>query len=432
MVEQHRILARLLRKHALGQAGDEDDAERAAAGLVRTADEHGAVARSRRLRLQREQPIGQHISRLVERHRSDLAHRPQLGEHAQDIGAVPEHVWREILEAVEPFAPGRRRRPLGQPIDQRKCERAQVREVSQIPREPLGDGRLGILTRFFRDPQPELPRQAVEAPVPAAGVAADHRRFDDQRLPLPRGAQRPLDDRHIVCVLDRMPGRSVAGFQGFRFRGFRGVRLGREVGDSAERIVGRCDEVRGCPSAIELRDLTEREILGEASRGQPFDRAAEDGQKRAAGRMRPLDAAVEPDRNARSPARVLEETQVVLRRPQQDGDVVQRDAALCLLEDPARNLGTFAPFAGCGEEPDIAGWRPFRRPPSGEQVASECGQIRRSVLLQDLWLDAECSDSVERGTVAKGHGHQDRRRLAHECPQKVELSRRVHRHIEQH
>ena len=49
LVEQQRILARLLRKHPLGQRRDEDDLERAAAQLRRTGDQHAAVAPRRRV-----------------------------------------------------------------------------------------------------------------------------------------------------------------------------------------------------------------------------------------------------------------------------------------------------------------------------------------------------------------------------------------------
>ena len=55
-----------------------DDAEGAAARLLRPADEHAAVAALRRIDLEHLQPIRDDVARFVERDRTDLGHRPQL------------------------------------------------------------------------------------------------------------------------------------------------------------------------------------------------------------------------------------------------------------------------------------------------------------------------------------------------------------------
>src|SRR5439155_25581849 len=67
VVEQQRILPRPLRDDALGEAGDKDDAERAAARLVRRADEHAAVPARRRLPVECDEAVVQPVARLVER-----------------------------------------------------------------------------------------------------------------------------------------------------------------------------------------------------------------------------------------------------------------------------------------------------------------------------------------------------------------------------
>ena len=60
IIEQERILARPLRHDALGEAGDEDDAEAAAAGLVRGADKQSPVPARGRLPIQQ---IERHLVR---------------------------------------------------------------------------------------------------------------------------------------------------------------------------------------------------------------------------------------------------------------------------------------------------------------------------------------------------------------------------------
>ncbi len=107
LVEQQRILAQLLRKHALGEAGDEHDLERAAARLVRAANEHTAVAIGWRLLLERAKAFGENISRLLEAHRSDGAHRAQFAEDAQDARRPAQHAWRQLAKALDPLAPCR-------------------------------------------------------------------------------------------------------------------------------------------------------------------------------------------------------------------------------------------------------------------------------------------------------------------------------------
>ncbi len=107
LVEQQRILPQLLRKHALGEAGDEHDLERAAARLVRAANEHTAVAIGWGLLLERAKAFGEHISRLFEAHRADGAHRAQFAEDAQDARRPAQHAWRQLAKALDPLAPCR-------------------------------------------------------------------------------------------------------------------------------------------------------------------------------------------------------------------------------------------------------------------------------------------------------------------------------------
>ena len=116
-VEEHRILARLLREHPFGQAGHEHHAERAAARLMRAADEHRAVAVRRRMLVDGAETFAQDVAHFLERDRTDRAHRLQLAEHAQDARGLPQHARRQLLEAGEPVSPGRGRRPRRERVD---------------------------------------------------------------------------------------------------------------------------------------------------------------------------------------------------------------------------------------------------------------------------------------------------------------------------
>ena len=106
-IEQQRILAQLLRKETFGQSRHEHDLERAAARLVRTADEDPPVAIGRRLLVERAQSLRKDVARFLERDRTDSAHRAQLAEHPQHARRPAQDARREVAEALDPFAPGR-------------------------------------------------------------------------------------------------------------------------------------------------------------------------------------------------------------------------------------------------------------------------------------------------------------------------------------
>ena len=110
-IEHHRVFVRLARKHPLGEAGNEDHTERPPARLLRAGHEHAAVPRCRRIVLEQEEAIGDHIARFVERHRADIRHRTQFRDDPDDPFRLPQDPRRQCLEQVQPLAPRRRRRP---------------------------------------------------------------------------------------------------------------------------------------------------------------------------------------------------------------------------------------------------------------------------------------------------------------------------------
>jgi hypothetical protein len=61
-------------------------------------------------------------------------------------------------------------------------------------------------------------------------------------------------------------------------------------------------------------------------------------------------AALEVGRHAGTLERVLEQADVLLRRPQRNRHAIERDAATRFVQNPARDFDRLAPFAGGGEE----------------------------------------------------------------------------------
>ena len=83
LVEQQRIFARPLRHDAFSEARYEDDAEAAAAGLMWRADEQPAVASRRWVPVERREPVVQDVARFFARDRTDVRHRPEVGERLE-------------------------------------------------------------------------------------------------------------------------------------------------------------------------------------------------------------------------------------------------------------------------------------------------------------------------------------------------------------
>ncbi len=337
--------------------------------------------------LQRQEAIGHDVAGFVERDRTDRAHGPQLGEHAQDALGTPHHVGYERRESIEPFTPGRRRRPRRQPIDHRERERPQVTEIAEIAFETRRAGRVGILAAFLVDLDPIAFREPVEAPMPARRIAADDRGLDDQRFPLPRRPQRAGNDGLLVRVGAISRTRlAVAG----RVVSTHGLR-------KRQHLVVRHDYVGNVLRLVQLRDLGEREIFREAARRELLARACQDGDEGAARRMRASCAALEPGWHARARQRMLEQRDVPLRRADENRHVVERHAAPSLLQDPARDLDRFASFAWRREELDVAARLAFRRLGRGEQIAPQRHEIVVSRLLENLGEESHRFQAIQRG-----------------------------------
>src|SRR5258708_36991669 len=119
-------------------------------------------------------------------------------------------------------------------------------------------------------------------------MAADDGGLDDERLPLPRRTQRPGDDGvfHVFGGLRLEAGRWRLEAGGWRLEAGRWGHRGSIVLRSLSRpptsilqppgaLAIRRDEFHGPRRFLQPRDLREREVFREASRGQPLARARE-------------------------------------------------------------------------------------------------------------------------------------------------------------
>jgi len=145
----------------------------------------------------------------------------------------------------------------------------------------------------------------------------------------------------------------------------------------AERLAhGRLGGRRraGWGGAGEGWDLTEREVFGEPPRRQVVEGAGDHREKRAPGRMRSPGAALEIGGDAGTLERVLEQTDVLLRRPQRDRHPIEGDAPPRFVQNPARDLDRLAAFARRGEEFHLVDRIAVRRRRRREQIAADASE----------------------------------------------------------
>jgi len=190
-----------------------------------------------------------------------------------------------------------------------------VDEIAKVALEPRPSGRLRLVANDLRKLIAIVGGEAVETAAPARfavrpGPSPNDGRFHDELFPLPRCAQRPGDNR-LGIGIDRQRvelDRRLLGFD-----------IGR---DRAEDLVLRTDR-RGWRRAIKARDLAERQIFVEPAGRQTLDGRGQERDERTPRRIRAARSAIEVDRYLRAGACVLEEAQVLLRRPQEDRHLVE-------------------------------------------------------------------------------------------------------------
>ncbi len=341
---------------------------------MRRADEELAVASGRRLPVEGDQAIVQHVAGFLERHRADAGHRTQIRQRLQDAPGSPQAADRQGTEALDPLAPRRLSGPFGERVHDRQRELTQVREVPEVALEPRDARRLRLVLLQLGDAVGEVGGQTVQSAAPPrlaffTRAPADHRRLHDQLFPLPRRPQRPGHHGFIIGV-DLRIGRAD--------------RIGPDVGWTqwsaspflvGKHLVERHHQGGRRRGVRHLRHLAEREVLVETLGRQAVHRARQQRHERASRGIGPPGAAIEVDRHVAAGAGVLEQAQVLLRRAQKYRHLVERHTAPGLVEHAADDLDRFAPFTRGGEQHDVAGALALARALGLKHVAAQARQI---------------------------------------------------------
>src|SRR5690348_4616930 len=105
--------------------------------------------------------------------------------------------------------------------------------------------------------------------------------------------------------------------------------------------------------------------------------------------MRPTRTAIEPGGNTSPRERMLQETVVMLWRPDEDGDVVERHATTRLFEHPPGDLNRLATLSRRGEELERSVEVTTRRRRFVEQMAAQAREIAQPALR--VYLDQATS-----------------------------------------
>ncbi len=284
----------------------------------------------RRLRLHRQQPLGQHASRFVQVDRA----RPRPSDEDRRARAArgPESSARAAPvprtgRAIRPTSP-----IAGQPAISSMIGSANVFRYSSCCWTCLSPATLGLVAAIVS----HRPRGSVcssslcfpfEPTRPARGIAADHRRIDDERFPAPGRAQRSCED----WIPSRDPG---SGIRDPRFRSS-SLSSAQTAATRPECLVLRRSPSSPPPFPLSERDLRKRQVLGKPGGGQLFGGACEQRQECPAGRQAATRAATEPRRHLCPAQRMLDETDVVLWRAHQHGHLVEAHTGCAPREESA-------------------------------------------------------------------------------------------------
>jgi hypothetical protein len=132
---------------------------------------------------------------------------------------------------------------------------------------------------------------------------------------------------------------------------------------------------------------------------------------------------------------MLQQAQILPRRPQKHRHLVERDAARRFVEHTPDDLHRFSALARRGKETDIAGALPWSRAIGSEHEAPQV----REIGIAGGWIfgrfDGRRGQRVESrqcGIVSVRHGCKHGGRSLDECRHERALGARVERHVEEH
>src|SRR5687768_13087132 len=119
--------------------------------------------------------------------------------------------------------------------------------------------------------------------------------------------------------------------------------------------------------------------------------------------MRPAGAAVEPGGNPCPLERVLDESLVVLRGPDEDRHLVKGDSAARLDEDATGDLDALPSFAWRREELQRAIERTGRRGVVGKEIGAEALEVRAACFVDPFVRPAGPLQGVDRRAIVQRH-----------------------------
>ena len=240
--------------------------------------------------------------------------------------------------------------------------------------------------------------------MPPRRIAADDRRFDDQRFPLPRRAQRAVHDGSSL----RIDG-AAAGDGSGRCDRARRRRVDRPRETGKQLVASSAGT--NAPARVPGRPPAPGRATGIRQTGAPraVRRRRRDGEEGAAGGCgRRVPRSNQPD--AAPARRRARAGRCSARRAHEHRHLVERHAAHGLLED-VRAISTHSrPSPGAEKETHVAGGLAHRRLAGGEQVAAQRHEIGIALLLEQLRFEAKRLEPLQRGDVAEGDRDRGPRR----------------------
>ena len=209
-------------------------------------------------------------------------------------------------------------------------------------------------------------------------------------------------------------------------------RSAAERGGSQFAFGGRGDIVA---RALLFGNLRERDILGEAARGEIFGRAGQQRQQRAAAGLGPTRAARKVGGNSGTLERLLQIGRITRALVQQDRDSIEAHAGARLGLDSPRDLDALVHLAGRRDHRNGIVEIALGRRGVGKQMVLQTDQ--RTVALA-LRLSARVRGDAERffkkargARVAVRNGRENLRRATRERRDELRFERGFDRHIDQ-
>ncbi len=434
IVEQQRIFARTLRDDTLGETGHEHDAERSSASLMRRAHEHASVSARGRIPVERDETIVQNVARLFERHRSHVAHGPQIGKRPQHTVRARQRLAREAPRSAQSTRP-RWRAPANRPA----CRRSAARS---------GEDASGWRGRARIAGCAPTPARRARARRSASGSPRPVRRAAAATAPCrPARVRPPTTDDSTISSSHFQGERSVPATMASSSESASGG-AGTAVSGSSTSLVSRFDRSktssRGTMGVL-VPIRAARRV--ESSRGTcPSDRYS--SNRLAESPSTPHDSSAMNARPAGSGRRVPRSkyTGTPPRAAACSSSPryccgVRRNTAISsnrtprlrLVQNPPNDFEGFPAFARSRKQRHVA--RPFAKRWAfvGEDVPPQVGEVRSRLSRVRSNVDRR-SHALERGSgpqVAVRNRRQRSRRALDQRLHEFLLSARIDRHVEE-